>query len=425
MARRALLAAWLLSVTACQLYDFQPVYPTTVGQTTDDAGIIAHGIPPNLMIVVDKSGSMNGPIDRTAPECQVGGNVCGNVACGSPTDCPANCKTRISELRSAMGNFLTAIGPVRTGFTAFPSGCLCENPGLADISVQLVQADDSASLQRSATAIDNAIQALIPSGGTPTSATLQALGQYAPLQDPQRKNFILLLTDGEPNCNAQNPASACGTGTGTCQCTTGTCAAGVQQCEQNGTCVNLCSSGCLDQDGTAATIAALHSQSPSIGTLVVGFGADAAGTFGTGYAPGALSAMAVAGGFPRPCPKGTDAECTGMGPSDTCNVTTHLCNRPFYLATDSSELGAVLDEIGKVINPDPCQIELDTAPTDPSLIAVLVNGQDVQSPGNWTYAPPAGSVGPTITFTGPICVEMQASTPSNPVNVEVRILRVF
>jgi hypothetical protein len=98
MSRRALLAAWLLSATACQVYDFQPVSPTTVGQTTDDVGIAAHGIPPNVMIVVDKSGSMDGPIDRTAAACQVNGNVCGTVSCGSPTDCPAACKTRISEL---------------------------------------------------------------------------------------------------------------------------------------------------------------------------------------------------------------------------------------------------------------------------------------------------------------------------------------
>jgi hypothetical protein len=290
----------------------------------------------------------------------------------------------------------------------------------------MAAADDTATLQQAATQINAAIQGLIPSGGTPTSATLQALGQYGPLQDAQRRNFILLLTDGEPNCDVQNAANTCGTGTGACLCTTGTCAKGNVVCETNGTsCVDLCSAGCLDQDGTVATIAALHAQSPSIGTLVVGFGADAAGTFGTGYAPAALSAMANAGGFPRACPNGTDAECTGMGPADTCNLATHLCNRPFYLATDSSELGAVLDAISRIFIGNPCQLELNTTPTDPSLLAVLVNGQDVQAPGNWTYAPPAGTVGPTITFTGAICAEIQASTSNNPVNVEVRILRVY
>src|SRR5438034_875816 len=60
-------------------------------------------------------------------------------------------------------------------------------------------------LQANATAIDAEIAKISPLYGTPTGTTLQVLAGYAPLSNPDRDDYVLLLTDGLPNCNPSNP----------------------------------------------------------------------------------------------------------------------------------------------------------------------------------------------------------------------------
>ncbi len=55
-----------LAAVACQTYDFEPVKPLAIAQTTQSKTITAQRLRPNVMMLLDKSGSMNGPIVQTA-----------------------------------------------------------------------------------------------------------------------------------------------------------------------------------------------------------------------------------------------------------------------------------------------------------------------------------------------------------------------
>src|SRR6185503_8243900 len=83
-------------------------------------------------------------------------------------------------------------------------------------------------------------------GNTPTNDTLKAeLGAAAGLADATKANYVLLMTDGEPNCGG-------------------------------------------DEKAVQATIAQLYAQTPSVRTFVVGIGD------GTSSNPGALNKWAEA-----------------------------------------------------------------------------------------------------------------------------------
>src|SRR5688572_11917522 len=83
---------------ACQTYDFTPVTPLTLERTTTKTTTYGTLQKPSLMFVVDRSGSMEQPVNPGLAGCQTGSGVCGpNNPCN-----PAQCPTRLSELKGAM-----------------------------------------------------------------------------------------------------------------------------------------------------------------------------------------------------------------------------------------------------------------------------------------------------------------------------------
>ena len=70
--RGAALLGLLLALGACQTYDFEPVKPLSIGQTQTSVDVQAVANKPNFMLLVDKSGSMDQPVDPTIPACHVG-----------------------------------------------------------------------------------------------------------------------------------------------------------------------------------------------------------------------------------------------------------------------------------------------------------------------------------------------------------------
>src|SRR5438874_9130088 len=111
-AHRALLALLPLAAFAsCQTYDFEPVTPLAIAQTTQTKTVTAQVLKPDLMILLDKSGSMASPLP--------GGTNCGT--CAFPSCPEGTCPTRMGSMRAAMNTFLTNNGNVaRMGLTIFP-----------------------------------------------------------------------------------------------------------------------------------------------------------------------------------------------------------------------------------------------------------------------------------------------------------------
>jgi hypothetical protein len=388
------------AVAGCQTYDFEPVQPLAVAQTTAAKSIAGRNNKPNLLLLVDKSGSMDQPINPSLAACQSGGSVCGP----STTPCNVNtCPTRWSELKTAMNNFLTNSGTVgRMGLVFFPKASPCTAPSLADVAVQIPNSKDvEAELQAAAEQINNQIQTVAVGGGTPTGNALKAMADYAPLlADDSRQDFVLVLTDGLPNCNESNPNDY-SVDANSCRCTL-----------EGGVCVSPFQKlGCLDKDGTVAQVRALKTK--NISTIVIGFGAETA----SGDGPDVLNAMAEAGGFARACPESTDAEC---GSNNICNKTTKLCEKKFYQAANGDELARALADISKKIGVDPCEFLLTQQPSDPRFLSVVVDGQSVPRGDNtWSYD------GGKIKFLGSLCTKLSSSTDLNPVEVEVRVVETL
>ncbi|MGQ0506113.1 MAG: adventurous gliding motility lipoprotein CglB [Myxococcaceae bacterium] len=394
LKRNVLVAAVVfgaLGSVGCMTYDFEPVQPLAIAQTTNSYRVVAKQLKPNVMILLDKSGSMNDPINNTA---------------GAPS--------RMLEMRSAMNSFLTSSGKLaRFGLMTYPSNAgECSASSVSDILQQLPSsgADDDSALQQAADNVRNSINNVQPNGGTPTGGSLRNLGGYSALTGNERPNYILLLTDGLPNCNetnknawvANDPAAQTA-----CSCTLANPAVSCEGAYQR--------LGCLDMDDSVQALADLRAK--SIQTIVVGFSGDFAQ--GGSRGPEVLNAMAVAGGLERVCPNGTNAEC---GSDNTCDAVTKKCAKRYFQTGNSAELTAALTEIAnKLTVTDPCVWKLSTTPSDPQFLAVIVDGNAIARSGTtWEYSANTGT--PIVTFKGDLCTKLTNATPNAAVALEFRIV---
>lgn len=140
--------------------------PRPDGPICDEEEINSGSIPPNLMLVVDKSGSMR---DDT---------------------CAVGCDRKVDDAKVALTFLLNeGDGQIRFGWMPYPIDSWCA-VGVVDVPC----GDDTVStiLQR--------VNALSANGGTPTGETLEAANADPGMHDESRANFVLLLTDGLPTC---------------------------------------------------------------------------------------------------------------------------------------------------------------------------------------------------------------------------------
>jgi hypothetical protein len=254
------------------------------------------------------------------------------AACFFPTCNESVCPTRMGAAREGFHTLVQQFnGAVRLGLTIFPADNVCSPAGTNQQLVAITPANDSAGeLKSLAGRVDMMIQSQTVGGGTPTGSSIAFTGTIPQLNDPTRDDYVLLITDGLPNCNPMNPNTC--TNATQCKCTLngGQCGTTVNDSDAN----NFCRRGCLDQTGTTGEVAALRSR--GIRTIVVGFGSDVA----SGDAAAVFSAMAAAGGWERRCPTGT--EC---GMSGTCDTASAKCTQPYYLARNGAELSTALEQI--------------------------------------------------------------------------------
>ena len=435
--RGAAVLALGVALAGCQTYDFEPVKPLSIGQTQTSVDIQAVANKPNFMLLVDKSGSMDQPVDPTIPACHVGsinGPLCGDPGKANPCD-TTQCPTRWSELAKALDKYITDFPLIgRYGLTLFPeaeSNAGCGRATKQTTPLPTTSSDDDATLQASANATKAALDAILSSnpagptgtgGGTPTAASLGFLDTVSELvNDRTRDQIVILFTDGLPNCTG-DPAVQSLAGTLACQCTFGP---SVDDCAPN--IPPYPGAGCLDVDQavkSAQLLASAHVQ-----TYVIGFGAET----GSAVARDTLQRIAVAGAprFPRVCP-GTPPN-QPCGSDNPCDLATGMCTKQYYQANDASDLGAILKTITDP-NVTVCERFLTEVPTDVSLLSVLVNGTAHQpGPDTWIYVKPtettptSGKPGPAVVFVDgkPLCNELKTSTGAKPVNVQIRILKVL
>jgi hypothetical protein len=143
---------------------------TTDGGSGDDAScggmqFALERVPPNVMLVLDRSGSM---------DQSIGG--------GSAT-------TKWTDLKSAVSTLVTNYdGQTRLGASIFSSDGNC---GAGDITL---------AAPANGMSIMTQLDAKGPAGNTPTAATLAKVAQSGMLNDTTRENVVVLATDGLPNC---------------------------------------------------------------------------------------------------------------------------------------------------------------------------------------------------------------------------------
>jgi hypothetical protein len=121
---------------------------------------------PNLLLVVDRSGSMKDPISATSV------------------------RRKIDDTRDALHRLVEqGDGSIAFGLQPFPASGSC-GAGLVTVGCDL----------DATTEIGTRVDQLEPSGGTPTGPTLEAAFDYAPLHSESSPSFVVLLTDGKPTC---------------------------------------------------------------------------------------------------------------------------------------------------------------------------------------------------------------------------------
>jgi hypothetical protein len=134
-------------------------------------------VPPDLLIVLDKSGSMDQLPD---------GMSCGR---GGATTCATDAKWPL--MTAAINQVVMQTqNTIRWGLKYFPDAGSCGVGAMPAVPI----ADMNAA------AIADSIMRSRPNGGTPTSLAINGAAMYAAtLADPNPK-YILLATDGLPNC---------------------------------------------------------------------------------------------------------------------------------------------------------------------------------------------------------------------------------
>lgn len=148
--------------------------------------------PVDVLLVLDRSGSMDYSIAADC-YCTSGAAIAGSV-CADTT----NCTTRWNSIKPAVTTALSSSSYVNWGLKFFstPNSSSCSVSKTMEVPIS----------STSAAAVQAQVDTATLSLGTPTAAAINAATAYLKtLTDPNKK-FILLATDGEPNCGG-NPAN--------------------------------------------------------------------------------------------------------------------------------------------------------------------------------------------------------------------------
>jgi hypothetical protein len=309
------------------------------GGLSDNCGIqnfmLQKGLPPDLLIVLDRSGSM-----ADAPSGG-GGSKWSQV--GSAIN------TTVSQLQ----------GQIAWGLETFPSDMDCGTSSMLDVPVGLM----------SAAAINSAISGKMPGGNTPTRAAIGTAAAYLNALSDGRPKYILLATDGEPNCA---PAGA------TCMCPGGGTPNAMNQCCLATLCIPCIPAPAGGDDNQGAEDAIAAAATAGVSTFVVGIATD----------PGAdtvLNKMAENG--------------KGAQPGAT----------KYYPVGSSAALVSTINVIASQIIS--CTLPLTTPPPHPEYVKITADGVEMAKDPSHTNGWDFGPNNTSIHLYGAACNQLQSMTP--------------
>ncbi len=314
-------------LVACQNYEFDKVTPKAIGTVKQPTPIAGVQKPPKIMLVIDKSTSM-----KTLPEKDTEYGCCESVSGGScvgySTNPAAVCKwNSVKSLMNGAGKFLdSTAGGARIGLAVFPHKDAPPSDACMQGSI-LVEVPTNAG--DTVSDIKAALNSITPSGGTPTAPMLKLVEENKPFvsDEPATKRYVVLITDGLPNCNKAPQTCT--------DCT-------------NGAVPPMCNApvNCVDETPVISAVQTLKSK--GVETFVIGFG-----DLGTGNPVPlrVLNAAADAGGRPSGDPA-----------------------TRFYQATSDADLEKVLDKIKALIQQ--CTFTLTEAPSAEGMLEVTVAEKD-------------------------------------------------
>jgi len=294
------------------------------------------GLPPEVMVVLDRSGSMTMEFDNG---------------------------TRWSKVAEAVKSAVSSLqGDIGWGLAVYPVDNDCGTSANVDVPIAT----------NNGAAIAAKIDSYDPGGNTPTAEAVKKATANLAARTTANPKYLLLTSDGEPNCSSVSVSCTCLVGSPNAQ---GVCCLG-PVCNF-GNCIPLPMS-----DGVgAAEQAVKDAANQGVHTFVVGV-ATSGGT------TSALNKLAVAGLESRPSdPK-------------------------FYPVGSASDLVTAVNTIaGQIIS---CSFGLSTPPpTDLGLVEVNLNGallpRDTTHANGWDFGPGNNS----ILFYGPACANLQSSTSAD------------
>ncbi len=251
------------STQICDTSDFEAL--AGCGWTTNTARLKT----PNLLFVIDKSGSMGQPIDASDPDSQ----------------------DKWSGLIEALDAALETVDPdMGFGLIMYPHDLDNQIPSSCnDIAVCCTVPEGESAIvvemtkgRQGVRQVTGALDAVAPGGGTPTAEALERAKDYY-LNGPGAKlageKYVVLATDGGPNCNTR------------ISCNAETCTTNIEDPGLSG---NLCSNApeaCVDDAAVQIQIQALAAA--GIKTFVIGIpGTESYAEF--------LNQFAIDGGAPSP-----------------------------------------------------------------------------------------------------------------------------
>jgi hypothetical protein len=292
---------------------------------------------PNLYFVLDASGSMATPSGSAS-------------------------LNRYDAVRVAVVDLVRKLGPlVRVGAAVFPRHVTdTDSCHAGDQVMPVAQGDPITGTDGPTTTALRLTTVAKPVGGTPVSATLKALTPV--LTSLPGKTFVILATDGGPNCNEA------------ASCDAAHCITNIENMCQAG--VNCCESGldgpalCIDQDATVAAITTLA----QAGVQVLVIGIPGSETYSD-----VLDAMAKAGGSP------------------------HVASPYYYPVAQVDGLSSVLGAIASIAVK--CDFTLVDPPADPGMTNVYFDQKMLPygAPDGWVWKPPA-----TVSLNEDACNDLKA-----------------